>query len=348
MENKTSFDKKPVSKIKRFVRWHDWAVDKLPILFLICFYLILRHPEAIISRLVDFFIFVIFSVSSTIYGYTINNYADLKIDQAQGKENLLSMLSPVKRMVILIFITAVSLASGSYFIQKPHFVLLWIIQIFTATFYSLPPIRFKERGLFGLLIPFFAQLVLPTMICFSIFADFSTLAFPLFLLYGFFKGGAYDIGHQFHDHQHDQLTDTKTYAVTRGGKVVKKIFKTFLIFERLSFLLLLIYLTMIVRLTLYTYTIYPVILILGLYLLVLIMVLKSEINDKRIADPYYVDIRGPANILHIIIPNILSPAFLSFLLCLNDPAYFPIFIFFIIWVFPTPEKILWPLKALLK
>jgi 4-hydroxybenzoate polyprenyltransferase len=335
-------------KIKQFIRWHDWALDKLPILFLICFYLILKRDDFKEIYIIEFFVFLLFSIVSTIYGYTINNFADLEIDIKQGKVNLFSEISPLGRIVILLSILALAISSGLFFADKPYFLFLWITQFLIATFYSLPPIRLKERGLIGLLIPFFAQLVLPILICFSIFGDIVSFSVIPFLAYGFFKGGAYDIGHQFHDHQHDKKTDTRTFAVEHGGNKVNKIFKTFLILERVFFLLLLFYMTATIRLTFYTYTINPVFLILILYLLVFIMVVIREIKEKHISDPYYVDIRGPANILHIIIPNILLPFYFSFLLFLMDTSYILLGIFFIIWVFPTPSKLLWPIKAIFK
>lgn len=335
-------------KIKQFIRWHDWALDKLPILFLICFYLILKKSDYQVNDVIDFFVFVVFSISSTIYGYTVNNYADLSIDIAQGKENLLSLLSPINRVIILVLIAGICIGSGIYFTSKPGFLALWVIQFFVASFYSLPPIRFKERGLIGLLIPFIAQLVLPTMICFSIFGDFSSWDFVLFLLYGLFKGGAYDIGHQFHDHDQDQETNTRTFAVDHGSRLVNNIFKTFLILERISFLALLVYMSNTLNISLFSYKISPIILIVVLYLCIFIMVVIKEIKEKRISDPYYIDIRGGSNILHIIIPNIFFPAYISVLLFLSDYHYLPLFIFFMIWVFPTPSKILWPIRAIFK
>jgi 4-hydroxybenzoate polyprenyltransferase len=336
-------NKNTIIQTKEFIRWNDWALDKLPVLFGICFYLIVIKPEPNITYVYDFFVFLIFSISSTIYGYAINNYADLDIDIKAGKKNYLAAFSRKKQWIILFLILIVVLISGSYFLDKSWFTILWVSQFFFATFYSIRPIRFKERGLIGLLIPFVAQLVLPTLICFSIFGNIYSFEAILFTTYGFFKGGAYDIGHQFHDFQDDQKTNTLTFTVKHGGKIVQKLFNTFLILERLLFLVILL---SIVFLNKFQYSYLFGLLVIA-YLILLVLVINKEIKEGKISDPYYIDFRGYSNLLHIIIPNIGFPLLLAILLFLMDPIYIFFLIFFIIWIFPTPSKLLWPVRLLL-
>lgn len=337
---------KAITEIKSFIRWHDWAIDKLPILFTICFYLILstgHHPENIEA----FFVFLVFSVCSTVYGYAINNYADLGIDIRQGKPNQLAKLNANQRILILLFILLIVIFSGSYFVSKPYFLSLWIIQFFIATFYSLKPIRFKERGMVGLVIPFLAQLVLPVMICFSIFGDLFSSQAVVFILYGFFKGGAYDIGHQFHDYAHDLKTRTKTFAVERGQKIVAVLFKSFLVIERILFAAVLFLIGQTIWVTSGTFEYIIFISFAFMYLLLLVFVFFSELQKKEIADPYYVEVRGLANILHIIFPNMALPLGLTVLLSTIHLKFILFSIFYLIWILPTPSKLKWPVQAIL-
>jgi 4-hydroxybenzoate polyprenyltransferase len=336
-----------VVKIQKNIRWHDWAIDKLPILFGLCFYIILSLKTIEISQLIEFSIFLIFSISSTIFGYMINNYADLKIDLEQGKENAMADFSQAGRIVFLIIITLIVIISGLFFRDKDYFLWLWGIQFFISAFYSLPPIRFKERGFTGLIIPFLAQLVVPTLIVFSIFGFLTPLEVTIFLLYGFFKGGAYDIGHQFHDYMGDSKTSTKTFAVTRGRHIVKAIFKIFLVMERFLFLSILFLTTRLVSKSFDEIFLYGFIILLILYLFLFIAVFVQEIKNKEISDPYYVNIRGYANIIHIIIPNIAFPLTLTILISTENYVFFTVFLFFLIWIMPTPSKLKWPLQVIL-
>lgn len=336
-----------INELKLVFRWKDWGIDKIPVLFGICFYLIFVNGRSVQTNISDFFVFLIFSISSTLYGFSINDYADLEIDRIHGKKNIFILLSVNKKNVILVLLGMIVLISGFYFINKPYFLFLWIVQVFIATFYSLPPIRFKERGTIGLIIPFFAQLVLPTLICFSIFGEVLSLVCLYFLVYSIFKGGAYDIGHQFQDFILDSKTKTSTFAVRHGKRIVLHLFNIFLILERIFFFLILIMLSGTIRVDIQDYSYNPMYIALFIDIILLALVFVEEIKRKSVIDPYFEDIRGLGNILHVIFPNIIFPLLLLTALSIMNIYYTILSIFFIFWVFPTPRKVLWPLRALI-
>jgi 4-hydroxybenzoate polyprenyltransferase len=335
-----------IDSFKEFIRWKDWAIDKLPVFFAACFYLILKHPDNSFIHIKDFLIFVVFISCTAVYGYLINNFADLDIDLKQGKKNSLSNFPRSQQILIILVVLIGVVLSGFYFIDRSYFIILWAFQFFTSTFYSLPPIRFKERGLIGLIIPFLAQLVIPTLICFSIFGNLYSEDTLIYVLYGFFKGGAYDIGHQYHDYFKDLQTKTRTFAVKHGSYIIFSLFKLFIILERITFIALLFMINHRlppIKIFSQILGIFPVFLI---YFIIFIMVIWREVKEKVISDPYYVNIRGLSNILHIIIPNVIFPVYLLFLLILKDLTFFPLMIFFLIWIFPTPSKFREQIQAL--
>jgi len=337
-----------IERIKKSIRWQDWAVDKLPVLFFIYFYFLSQKTSIVTADITDFFMFVIFSIISTIYGYMINNYGDLEIDEKQGKENYLLKLSHGKRIVLNLTIFLAVVITGLYFIEKKYFLILWIVQFFIATFYSLKPIRFKERGRIGLLIPFFAQLVLPSLICLSIIGKIFSIEGILFVVYAMFKGGAYDIGHQFIDYLNDKKTNTKTFAVIHGQDIIKRLYDIFLIIERIMFITILFLITCSVKLVWNDNQLLIFLPVLILHLLLVVFLSYKEISKKMIHDPYYLEIRGLSNIIHIIIPNIIVPLIITFVLAVNYTIALLLFIFFLIWVMPTPAKLMWPIKVILR
>jgi 4-hydroxybenzoate polyprenyltransferase len=339
---------KKINSFKEFIRWNDWAIDKLPVFFTACFYLILKQPVISHIFILDFFIFVVFISCTAVYGYLINNFADLDIDLKQGKKNSLSNFSRTSQILIILLTLAGVLVSGVYFQNKSYFIILWAIQLFTSTFYSLPPIRFKERGLTGLIIPFLAQLVVPTMICFSIFGNLYSLDTLIFVLYGFFKGGAYDIGHQYHDYFRDLKTKTSTFAVKHGSNLIFSIFKSFIILERIAFILLLIIISRNLSYLPFSFHVPILLPVFLVYFILFLTVVWKEIKEKVVSDPYYVNVRGLSNILHIIIPNVVFPVYLLFILILKDFTYFPLLVFFLIWIFPTPSKLRGQIQALIR
>jgi 4-hydroxybenzoate polyprenyltransferase len=113
---------KKINSFKEFIRWNDWAIDKLPVFFTACFYLILKQPVISHIFILDFFIFVVFISCTAVYGYLINNFADLDIDLKQGKKNSLSNFSRTSQILIILLTLAGVLVSGVYF----HFYILFI------------------------------------------------------------------------------------------------------------------------------------------------------------------------------------------------------------------------------
>jgi len=188
-------------------------------------------------------------------------------------------------------------------------------------------------------------LVLPTLICFSIFGDVLSLECLYFLVYSIFKGGAYDIGHQFQDFILDSKTKTSTFAVRHGKKIVLHLFNIFLVLERIFFFFILIMLSGTIQVNIQNYSYNPMYIALFIDVILLILVFGEEIKRKSVIDPYFEDIRGSGNILHVIFPNMIFPILILSALSIKNFYYLILLVFFVIWIFPTPQKILWPLKT---
>ena len=195
----------------------------------------------------DFFIFFLFSMFSTSYGYLINDLSDRDLDRAHGKANTFENDSLSKATLVVLFFLLLSLAFASNFWGKQGFCALWFGWFFITTFYSLKPIRLKERGKIGLAFVVIAQRVLPTLIVFAAFSHWDVITVIVFTLYMLFRGLSSDINHQLEDYQRDVVTSTGTYAVKSGFERTFKLFHTSLKIEKvlLFFCLLLIFIKLI-------------------------------------------------------------------------------------------------------
>jgi 4-hydroxybenzoate polyprenyltransferase len=282
----------------------------------------------------QFIIFLIFITLVSIYGYLINDFFDMEIDRIQGKKNVFAKMAKLRAGLIVFFIFLASTLFGSNFLLKDYFPYLLIFLYFFATFYSAPPIRFKERGIAGLFVAFLVQYPIPIMMIFSCFDSFGTIDMWGFALFTMVSGATLEIGHQRSDLSRDSITGTKTFAVRQGHAKMDKTYKMFLLFNMISMFGILI----IMHLELRRVNIYGNINVilppLLVYIILALMVTKKIINENtKLVDPYFVEGRKDMfNIVYTLFPNCLLPFYLS---CLTFVNYRMSFVFIAIFLLIT-------------
>ena len=227
---------KSLGYVTRYFGWRNWSVLRYNSiaenLFLI-FYIALRNQLYSGEFMIDLFIFVTFSMFSTTYGYLINDLADKELDARHEKDNTFKEDTAGKAVIIVSTFLGLSIAAGTRFIDKPLFILFWTSWLFIATFYSLKPLRLKERGITGLLFVVIAQRVLPTLLVFSAFNYFEWVDVSIFTLYIFFRGLSSDLNHQLEDYRRDMNTGTETFAIQAGTVTTEKVFQYSLEIEKI-------------------------------------------------------------------------------------------------------------------
>ncbi|KAA3613227.1 MAG: hypothetical protein D8M58_13050 [Calditrichaeota bacterium] len=230
--------------IKKYLGWRNWAVLTYNSIFenlFVVFYIGLRTFNYSDQFMLDIFIFLLFSIFSTTYGYLINDYADIDLDREHGKSNTFEDDSKPKAILVSLLFLVLSIFAGMHFTSNQNFALLWLFWIVITTFYSLPPIRLKERGKVGLLFVVFAQRLIPILLVFTAF-NFSFGWELLFLaVYVFFRGASSDINHQLEDYENDIATGTSTYTVGQGKKKVETILRFSLEAEKILLLGIVLY-----------------------------------------------------------------------------------------------------------
>jgi len=205
-----------------FTRIVEW-VDKTWIILGAGLILLLQLPlnSEVFKSFVVFAIYTFFALS---YGYAVNIYADREVDARAGKHKkheAATYFSQNQLMLIFGFLIAGMLGIPFYF-GGFWVEVLGVINLFLATFYSLKPIRFKERGFLAILVAggpqraflflFFALLVHST----------SGLTLILFLWLTIL-GVLMEIGHQILDYRSDKEAGLSTWATRTGIEKAKKI-----------------------------------------------------------------------------------------------------------------------------
>ncbi len=319
-----------LESFKNMVRWHCWAHGKIPLFCTCLFYLVLKRSLFSVETIKEILIFLVFIILASIYGYLINDLFDMDIDKKQGKNNVFEKTGKVRGTIIVSVLFLISFYCGLYFKDKEHFNLFLFTLFFLATFYSAPPLRFKTRGLSGLLIVFITQYPIPVIMIFTVFESFGSFDMWAFALFSTITGAAQEIGHQRYDLQNDKSTGTQTYAVEKGEDTINNLYKVIIVFDMLSMFGVIVMLTIVLWSESFMLIPHIICIPLVIYLCLSGGVLLQMFRQKnKILDPYFEYGRNDiVNLTFTLFPNFFLPFFLA---CLLTALYLPYIIFAIIF-----------------
>lgn len=347
-----------VNNFLEFIRWKDWALGKIPIFCTICFYIFLTYRMFSITDIKYFFIFLIFASINSIYGYLINDLGDRKLDRLHGKRNSFENRDNKTIALIFLVILGIMILSAMVFVHRDCFLLLWLIQVFISTFYSIPPIRLKERGAAGLFAAFMAQYPLPVALLFAAFEKFGGWDMVLFAICITISGITLEIGHQKYDFARDSKTGTVTFAVRKGYDFTAKMYSHALQLDKLSIgamIALMVVKIPWVNLPLAPFKMTPILPLAIVYLVLYFQTMRKTVlrpNKSWAIDPYYNGKRDIFNIMYVLLPNFVIPIYLAGLMTCYYYYNLIILLFFILWTYLCFPKLKtnfgWPIKEILK
>lgn len=160
------------------------------------------------------------------YGSLINDYFDMPYDKLAGKKKPIYELREWQIIGLLVVITFINFSLVLFVIHDIVFTFIFLIAYFLATFYSAPPLRFKDRALIGFICDSIIEKPLPVLLIFCFFSHFEidTLLFVLLAgtvqLYTVIK-------QQINDYENDILTKTNTFVVSIEKEKAEKILNTY-------------------------------------------------------------------------------------------------------------------------
>jgi 4-hydroxybenzoate polyprenyltransferase len=338
-----------VEDLKNLIRWEDWAFDKILPLFLIVSYVSLAYGEFGTRYIHDFICLLILAAASAVYGFLVNDFSDRDLDPQQGKPNVFSRLDRRRVLLILGSVLGLVTLASLRFWQRAWFLPLWILWLLDATFYSLPPLRLKERGAFGLWAPALAQFTLPNLIFFAALGHFGGMDMWAFAIYVGAKGMSIALSQQLADLANDAQTNTATYAVRRGRFCTERLHTITLLTESALMAVLLAVMTMhlptlvIPRLQWHVNLAMP--LWVGYVALGILALLRWRAIGRP-TDPYSGKEKDIFNIWYALFPCGGVTLYLVVMMIYLSPGNWPVLLLFILWLNPTPRRLAWPLRAL--
>jgi 4-hydroxybenzoate polyprenyltransferase len=214
-------------KLLTFLAWRGWGLIRYNSIWqnvAALFYVGLARQWFALDYIRDVGVFLVFSLTGTAYGYLVNDLADVELDRRAGKTNVFHGMSRTKAVVVVAGVFGVMVACGLPFAHRPDFLPLWITWALVATFYSLPPVRLKERGALGLVATILAQQPIPAAMAFAALGHLRTWGALAFIAYITLRGISSDVGHQMRDRERDEIAGATTFAVRRGHVAIARIY----------------------------------------------------------------------------------------------------------------------------
>ncbi len=214
-------------KVWSLLSWRHWGLIRYNSIWqnvALLFYVGLARQTFTAAYLRDVLLFLLFSLTGTAYGYLVNDLADVELDRRACKPNVFHGMSRARATLIVALTFGLVVLCGLSFARRPGFAPLFVVWALAATFYSLPPIRLKERGGVGLAVTILAQQPLPALLALAALGYLDTWGAWVFVAYVTLRGISSDVGHQMRDRARDLAAGATTFAVRRGHAAIARLY----------------------------------------------------------------------------------------------------------------------------
>lgn len=176
---------------------------------------------------------LVFMFSYITYCYVLNDYADFKHDIIK-KKHLISKgrikFFAIAFAILNLFFYFYYIINNSELSIRNYSLATYIISIFLITFYSVPPIRFKERGILGIIIGSIMQRSLPFLVLVLTYAELYLHLILFIFIILLVHAMLAMIAHQVLEYKSDIKTKTKTWVISIGLEKTRRVFEILMIF----------------------------------------------------------------------------------------------------------------------
>jgi len=217
----------PIKIIIKYLRIDEWLVSKVTMMMgiLMLFGYVNETPISYLWK--EAGAFFLFCSMFLAVSYVANDYSDIEIDRLAGKKKVIALLP--KWAIFASFFLMIIGGNVPIFLlanNKLLCVILIVITYFLGLAYSTCGLRFKEKGVAGLIECSFAQRCMPL---FLIFVIENLAGYKFYLLIGwiilsFVDGLRYILIHQTIDLENDIKSGVKTFVSDKNFNGHKLLF----------------------------------------------------------------------------------------------------------------------------
>ena len=213
----------------RVFRIKEWFNSKLTMqigIFLMLAFCCGLDP---ISLLKPFFLFIAYAITYFALGYIANDLSDIKSDKRVGKRNAFQDVGIGVGITLFVILSILNIGIALIVSRNWIYILIIVFGYLLGIFYSFKPLRFKERGVLGLIVASLCQRNLQLAIVPFLF-NVNIVLFALMNVLSFINGIRYILIHQYIDYDNDIKSGTTTFAINKRD-LTKKIIIVCFAFE---------------------------------------------------------------------------------------------------------------------
>lgn len=231
-----------MKKIVSYLRIEEWLSSKVTFMVgVLLYFAYINHSktEDVIRNFIAFFLYVSMFLAIS---YVANDFSDMEIDKKVGKKKVIASMP---KWAIWIFFVIMAVVGNCYILicakNKWLCFILMVVTYFLGLAYSTLGIRFKERGLLGLIECSFAQKCMPLVmiVCLENISGVSLGMLIAWMIFSFVDGLRYIVIHQVIDFKNDIISGVKTYVVKKKGNY-KNVLVSFYIAEWIAVMALIL------------------------------------------------------------------------------------------------------------
>ncbi len=204
-------------KVPAALRANEWWEYKLISIILVAYMTVLKSGRDLYS-LSPWILFLFLSlVAGASYVSLINDITDIDEDLASGKKNRMAGIAPRKRWLLPAVSVILGLVFGYFYADHWPSAILYLLSWIVFSLYSIPPVRLKARGYWGVLADatgseFFPCLLMVSFLSYKMGIPVDLKWFAAVGCWSFAFGLRGILWHQFHDLANDKKSGVKTLA----------------------------------------------------------------------------------------------------------------------------------------
>ena len=232
-------------KVISYLRINEWLASKVIMMLGVFSYFLYMNEILGLSALIGIGVYFLYVSSFLAISYIANDYSDIEVDKKAGKEKVISKLKTwqIWLSFVLIFIMG-NLPLLVYCENKVLVGIFVVVTYILGLSYSTLGIRFKEKGIWGLIECSFAQKCAPLVVIYAMisFNKIQLLMLVGWMIVSFLDGLRYIIIHQVVDLENDLKSGVVTYVMQKK-KNYRKLLATLFIFDIVGTFLILLPIT---------------------------------------------------------------------------------------------------------
>ena len=214
-----------MKKIIYYLRIKEWLSSKVTMMMGVFVYFLYICKTEITAALTGLLVYFLFLSSFLAISYIANDYSDIEVDKKAGKKKVIAEMEKWQiwlSLVLIFFLGNVPLLI--YCQNKIIMIIFLIVTYLLGIAYSALGIRFKEKGIWGLIECSFAQRCMPLIIICVMLPMDRTQFFLLlgWIVISFLDGLRYIIIHQIVDLENDLKSGVVTF-ISQKRKNYRKV-----------------------------------------------------------------------------------------------------------------------------